>query len=171
MLLLDPLTVADSGGVTRAGTPLDSFIPERGITRADPVTPGELAPPGPCSQGRQRAAELEDRPRQRCEALRAETGQHHERLRAVEHTVAERRRVIDLATAALRSRAGVLDQVDQLGELIETLRARGLARLVTSGGCPRLARHRWRQRFTGWGCDHCPFGRKIKDLSMPNGQW
>lgn len=46
-----------------------------------------------------------------------------------------------------------------------------LARLVTSGGCPRLARHRWGQRFTGWGCDHCPFGRKIKDLSMPNGQW
>jgi cell division initiation protein len=70
----------------------------------------------------QHATQLEQRTRQRCEAMRAETDQHHERFRAVERAVAERLRVIDHATAALRSRVGVLDQVDQLEELIETIR-------------------------------------------------
>jgi hypothetical protein len=38
VMLLDPLTVRDSSGVTRAGTPLDSFIPERDIVRVEPIT-------------------------------------------------------------------------------------------------------------------------------------
>ena len=74
------------------------------------------------ADAQQRAGQLEEKARQRCEALRAETDQHRERLRAVERTVTERLRVVDHATAALRSRVGVLDQVGQLEELIETIR-------------------------------------------------
>jgi DivIVA domain-containing protein len=72
---------------------------------------------------RQHAAELEETARQRCGALRAETDERSERLRAAERTVAERLRAIEHATAALRSRAGVLDQVDQLEELVGMIRA------------------------------------------------
>ncbi len=75
------------------------------------------------ADAQQQAQQLEDRTRKRCEALRAETDQHRERLRAAERTVAERLLTIDHAIAALRSRVGVLDQVGQLEELIETIRA------------------------------------------------
>jgi DivIVA domain-containing protein len=75
------------------------------------------------ADAQQQAQQLEERARQRCAALRAETDQRREHLRAVERSVGERLRVIDHATAALRSRVGVLDQVDQLEELIETVRA------------------------------------------------
>ena len=75
------------------------------------------------ASARQRAAELEDQTRQRCEALRAESDRHHQRLRAVEHTAAERPRVIDHAAAALRAKVGVLDQVGQPEELIDSARA------------------------------------------------
>jgi DivIVA domain-containing protein len=75
------------------------------------------------AEARQQAAEMEDTTRKRCEALRAETDDRSERLRAAERTVADRLRAIEHATAALRSRAGVLDQVEQLEELIGMVRA------------------------------------------------
>ena len=38
VLLLDPVAAAGPDGTTRAGTPLDSLIPERDITRIEPIT-------------------------------------------------------------------------------------------------------------------------------------
>lgn len=73
--------------------------------------------------------QLEERTRQRREALRAETDRCHQRLRAVEGTVAGQLRVIDHATAALRSRIGLLDQVSQLEEQNDSVRAE-VGRLV-----------------------------------------
>lgn len=75
------------------------------------------------TQARQHAAELEQQTMQRCDTARAQADEHQQRLRAIERTVAERLRVIEHATAALRSRLGVLDQVEQLEELIDTIRA------------------------------------------------
>ena len=75
------------------------------------------------ASAQQHAAQLEERTRQRCEALRTEADQHREQFRAQECAVAERLRVIDHATAALRAKIGVLDQVSQLEELIDSVRA------------------------------------------------
>jgi heavy metal translocating P-type ATPase len=46
VILLDPLAVRDSSGVTRGGTPLDSFIPERDIVRVEPITAADPAGSG-----------------------------------------------------------------------------------------------------------------------------
>ncbi len=46
VILLDPLAVRDARGVTRAGTPLDSFIPERDIMRVEPITATDPAGSG-----------------------------------------------------------------------------------------------------------------------------
>ena len=81
------------------------------------------------TEARQHAAEVEDSTRKRCEALRAE---------AAERTLTDQLRAIEHATAALRSRAGVLDQVDQLEELIGMVRAglhpAGRTRTASPGG-------------------------------------
>jgi colicin import membrane protein len=69
-----------------------------------------------------RAQRLEETARKRCEELRSDATQRAERTRAAELAITERLRVIDHAVTTLRSRIGVLDQVDQLEELVSTIR-------------------------------------------------
>jgi hypothetical protein len=38
VLLLDPVAAAGPDGAARTGTPLDSFMPERGIVHVEPMT-------------------------------------------------------------------------------------------------------------------------------------
>ncbi len=69
------------------------------------------------------AQQTEDAARQRWDALRDETDQRWERLRTAERRMDQCIEQTDRALAALRARAVLLDQVDEVEQLIATIRA------------------------------------------------
>ena len=70
-----------------------------------------------------RAQQAEDAARQRWDALRVETEQRWEQLRAAERRMDSCIQQADRALGALRARVVLLDQIDEVGELIATIRA------------------------------------------------
>ncbi len=70
-----------------------------------------------------RAQQTEDALRQRWDALRVETEQRWERLRAAERRMDRCIQQADRALGALRARVVLLDQVDEVEQLIATIRA------------------------------------------------
>lgn len=76
------------------------------------------------TEAEHRAREVEDAARERADALRVETERGWERLREAERRTGEQIRDADRALAGLRSKIGLLDQVEHLTELLAAIRDR-----------------------------------------------
>lgn len=74
-------------------------------------------------EAQRRAQQIEDAARQRWDTVRIETEQRWEQLRAAEHRMDQCIQQTDRALGALRARVSLLDQVDEVQQLIATIRA------------------------------------------------